>query len=108
MMMDLRLQTLLIDIEGNFEAAKVALEEALAIVVKAYGRQHKDTAAVLNSLGQIHRFMGDLALSKQLLLEALQVRRVLFGDLDLSVGASLNNLAELHREMRDYQVIPSM
>ena len=80
------------------------LEEALAIDVKAYGKQHRETAAVLNSLGQIHRFMGDLVMSQQLLLEALQIRRLLFGDLDLSVGASLNNLAELHREMRDYQV----
>lgn len=84
------------------------LEEALAIDVKVYGKQHRETAAVLNSLGQIHRFMGELALSQQLLVEALQIRRLLFGDLDLSVGASLNNLAELHREMRNYQVVGCM
>jgi len=94
--------------QGNFEAAKVILEEALAIDVKVYGKQHRETAAVLNSLGQIHRFMGDLALSQQLLVEALQIRRLLFGDLDLSVGASLNNLAELNREMRNYQVVDCM
>lgn len=84
------------------------LEEALAIDVKVYGKQHRETAAVLNSLGQIHRFMGDLSLSQQLLVEALQIRRLLFGDLDLLVGASLNNLAELNREMRNYQVVGCM
>jgi serine/threonine-protein kinase len=38
---------------GEFEAARLALEEALALMEGAYGPRHEDTRTLLNSLGLI-------------------------------------------------------
>ena len=89
--------------KNQAEAAKAVLDEAMAIAIGAFGKDHVLTAEIMNNLGMVYRQMGDLDKAQALLMEALRLRRGLLGDLDIAVGATLNNLAELLRERQDYQ-----
>lgn len=89
--------------QNQLDAAEGVLNEAMAICIAVYGKEHATSAEVINNLGIIYRQQGDLDKGYALLMAALRLRRGLFGDLDLHVGATLNNIAELLREKKEFQ-----
>lgn len=84
-------------LQGNREAARTALKEALASHREVYGTEHEKTLQVMNELASA------LPLKERgpLLQEVLDVRRALLAPQDLAIAATLDRLASYHRVMGD-------
>lgn len=87
---------------GDYDAAKLAFEAALAIQRAALGGDHADVADTLNQLGRISLEQGDHGAALAYFEEVLAIRRRVFGEDHKEVAAILNNLGILHKENGDF------
>jgi tetratricopeptide (TPR) repeat protein len=78
---------------GHHGAAQALLDQALAILRKALGEDHPDTAACMNDLATALYGQGRYADAGLLLEEALDIRRKALGRVHPYVALSCNNLA---------------
>ncbi|HTR14211.1 MAG TPA: tetratricopeptide repeat protein [Roseiarcus sp.] len=84
-----------------YSEARPLLERALAIVERAYGLEHPETATSLNNLAAVFRDLGDLAAARPLHERALAIREKARGSDHPDVAQSLNNLAALLNDQDD-------
>jgi tetratricopeptide (TPR) repeat protein len=88
--------------EGKFAEAIPLAEKLVALAKRTKGNGDPDTAASLNTLGQLYRAIGDYAKAEPPLKEALEIRQKVLGQDNADIATSLNNLAMLYRAMGDY------
>ena len=84
------------------EAAEVA-RKALTAAEAAFGSNHPNTAAVLNTLGEIYRKQARYAEAESLIVRSLQTREKALGSDHADVAASLHNLATLYFVRGQYE-----
>jgi serine/threonine protein kinase/Flp pilus assembly protein TadD len=82
---------------GMFHDAEKMQKAALAINVRVFGANGKETAAALNDLGVTFWREGRLTEAEAAHREALAIRRRVFGNRHPDVASSLNNLANVYR-----------
>jgi tetratricopeptide (TPR) repeat protein len=82
---------------GDYGAARIYCEHALAIREKQLGPEHLDTATSLNNLALLLLDQGALAEARPLLERALAIREKQLGPEHPDTATSLNNLADLLR-----------
>jgi len=93
---------------SDFESARQALEESIALYKKALGPDDLEVASAVENLGILLWTTGDYDEARTLIERTLAVRESqLSADHDL-VGRTLNNLAILHWQMASYEVARSM
>jgi tetratricopeptide (TPR) repeat protein len=80
---------------GVYLSARPYYERALAIVEKALGPDHPDTARSLNNLGYLLQAMGNLAEARPYYERALAIREKALGPDHPDTALSLNNLGYL-------------
>lgn len=87
---------------GRYSEAQAVLEHALGITEKKLGRDHLDTARILNTLAALYDVQGRYAEAEPLYKRALDIIGRTFGDRPYSIAATLNNLAKLYQSHRRY------
>jgi tetratricopeptide (TPR) repeat protein len=82
--------------ESRMETASDLLEEALRIRLRLSGKDHHDTATVLNNISRfcIHQKKHETAL--QGYAEALRIRKLVYGWKHIDVAATTYNLGQTH------------
>jgi tetratricopeptide (TPR) repeat protein len=75
---------------------------ALAVMEKALGPDHPDTATALNNLAELLEDKGDHAGAERLLRRALAIREKALGPDHTDTAMSLGNLAALLKSKGDY------
>ena len=88
---------------GNYEKAKLILEEALVESRKAWGDGDEKTLVAMSILGILLHKMNDLEQAKELYVEALAGYRKSFGDTHPDTLACINNLGLLEKKMGDLE-----
>ncbi len=104
-----RLQQQLLQLyqQGNYAEAAHLGERVLAILEKALGPDHPDTATALNNLALLSQNMGEYAKALPLHQRALAIREKVLGPDHPDTAVTLNNLALLHQSMGEYaQALP--
>ncbi|MGH9843954.1 MAG: tetratricopeptide repeat protein, partial [Blastocatellia bacterium] len=87
---------------GRYDEAVGAVEEALALREKHFGREHIDTAESLNHLGNLSAEQGDFVKAETLLTTALAIRERVRSPEHSLVASSLSNLGVFFRDIGDY------
>ncbi|AGX86362.1 tetratricopeptide repeat protein [Candidatus Symbiobacter mobilis] len=87
---------------GQYAAALVPTQRALAISEKANGPEHPLTCTSLNNLALLHQAMGQYARAEPLLVRALAISEKTNGPEHPTTGMSMNNLAKLYQDMGQY------
>ncbi|AGX86365.1 CHAT domain-containing tetratricopeptide repeat protein [Candidatus Symbiobacter mobilis] len=87
---------------GQYAAALIPAQRALAISEKANGPEHPSTSTSLNNLAGLYESMGQYARAEPLYVRALAISEKANGPEHPSTGTSLNNLAGLYRSMGQY------
>ena len=59
--------------KGDYERAKLIFEQSLMWHEKNYGKDHKETAQVIRTLGKLHYLQGDLETGEALLQKSLKI-----------------------------------
>ena len=88
--------------QGDYAAAHLPYERALAIYTATLGPNHPDTAGGFNNLGQLLQAQGKYVAARPLLTRALIIYEATLEASDPQIASSLNNLAELLREQGEY------
>lgn len=88
--------------QGNYAQAALLGEEVLAILEKALGPDHSDTASSRNNLALLYQSMGEYTKALSLYQQALAVIEKTLGPDHINTATALNNLAELYRSMGEY------
>jgi tetratricopeptide (TPR) repeat protein len=85
----------------NWEGARIAFEESLALSEAAYGYEHAETATSLTNLGVVYEKTGDLARAIALHSRALHIyERTAEGG--PNVAACLDNLATVYQKQGEF------
>ena len=87
---------------GQYAEAEPLYRRALAIVEKAVGPEHPNTAASLNNLAALYDSQGRYDEAEPLYRRALAIREKARGPEHPNTAASLNNLAELYLSQGRY------
>ena len=82
-------------------------EESLKIRRAILGLDRADTAASLNTVGEIYEAMGDHAKAVPILRQVLEINRKVLGPGHADTAISANNLACAYQGMRDYAAGPA-
>lgn len=82
---------------GDYDTARQAGEEALALHRALYGPDHTLIATSLLNLGTVYGDQGEYATAEPLLEEAIEMRRRLLGDEHPHVALAYANLGNLQR-----------
>jgi predicted ATPase/class 3 adenylate cyclase/Tfp pilus assembly protein PilF len=90
--------------QGDYPAARIALEQALSIGREV--RDKKSMALSLNILGNMSNALGDYSAARSLYEESLAIRREL-GDKQ-GIAGSLNNLGNVSNMQGDYSAARSL
>jgi tetratricopeptide (TPR) repeat protein len=80
---------------GEYTAARVLLEQSLALVKKARGPDHIEVAWVLNALGYLLQEQGELAAARRSHKCALAINEAQLKPRDADIGMTLNNLGRV-------------
>jgi tetratricopeptide (TPR) repeat protein len=80
---------------GEYEQARVLLEQALADYIHRYGEVHPDVATCRNKLGLVYEDLGRYEQAKLFLEQALADRILIYGEDHADVAATRNNLGFL-------------
>ena len=94
----LYLQTL-----GEFVAARSALERALKIDEKVYGKDHPEVAIKVNNLGLVLQDLGKLQEARKLYERALKIDEKVYGKDHPSVAIKVNNLGLVLQDLGKLQ-----
>jgi tetratricopeptide (TPR) repeat protein len=92
----------LLQAQGDYAAARLLFERALAIREQALGPSHPDTATSLNNLADLLRAQGDYGAARPFFERALAIDEAAYGPTHPDVATDLNNLAILLQDMGDY------
>lgn len=87
---------------GDARAAKLDLEEALALNLEISNEGHQLTLAIMNNLALALGSLGDFAGARQLHEEVLEVRRRVFGEEHPDTLTSISNLALMLKFLGDF------
>ena len=88
----------LLDIQGEYAAARPLLERALAIRERSLGPDHPDTATSLNNLALCLQAQGAYAEARPLLERALAIRERSLGPDHPDTRIIRKNLTDLNKE----------
>jgi tetratricopeptide (TPR) repeat protein len=86
---------------AEYAAAKVALERAIKIGEKSFGKDHPKVATMVNNLGIILEALGDMPAAKVALERALKIGEKAFGADHPDVATSVNNLGIVSQALGD-------
>lgn len=78
---------------GRYPEAIVLAQQVLALIEKAFGSNHPETAMGLNNLAEAYQFMGRDRDAEPLYRRALRIQETTLGPNHPSTALSLNNLA---------------
>jgi tetratricopeptide (TPR) repeat protein len=87
---------------GNYVKAESPLRQALAILEKALGPEHRDVATSLHNLALLYQAQGRYADAEPLYQRALAIQEKVLGPEHPDVATSLLNLALLYRAQSRY------
>ncbi|MBA4191781.1 MAG: hypothetical protein C0467_27695 [Planctomycetaceae bacterium] len=85
-------------LNGNYQAARRALEESSEMARTRYGPEHPRYATALNNLGAFYLNINNHDIAASLFHQALGIRRKTLGNAAPELAQSLNNLGELERD----------
>ena len=94
--------------DGDFVAARAALERSLAIRERLLGADHLATAVTLNNLGRVLRGAGRYSEARAAFERSLRIREARLGSEHISVGQSLRDLADTLRSAGDVKAARSL
>ncbi len=92
----------LLQLQGDYSAARHLYEQALAIRKDVLGERHPDYAASLSNLALLLQSQGDYAAARPLYERALAIRKDVLGERHPGYASILNNLAALLSSQGDY------
>jgi CHAT domain-containing protein/Tfp pilus assembly protein PilF len=101
-LLDARTKAVALAKQGKVGEAIQQYEKALALAPKVYGSQHKETAALMNSLALLYRDEGQYATAEPLFLQSLQIRESKLGKDHPFLTYSLLPLAWLYYHQGQY------
>jgi tetratricopeptide (TPR) repeat protein len=78
---------------GLYDKAEAVQREALALLIKTVGPEHRDVASALHLLASTLYSKGNLAAAEDCVRQALAMRRKMLGNQNPEVAESLNNLS---------------
>lgn len=87
--------------KGDYPAAKIWYEEALALTEARVGPDHADVATNLSNLGELLWLMGDAAAAKPLFQRALTIDERALGSEHPSIAAHLAGLGNVHQDLSE-------
>lgn len=87
------------DAKGDYPAAKIWYEKALALTEARVGPDHADVAAHLSNLGGLLRAMGDAAAAKPLYKRALTIGERTLGPEHPNIAYRLAGLGNVHQDL---------
>jgi len=87
---------------GQFDAAQSAYEKALAIGERAYGKNSRQAANVLNNLAELERKRGRLSQAEQAARAALELTERLTGPDSAETANRLHTLALIRADQKRY------
>ena len=95
--------------QHKYKEAVSFANKALALVEKQKGRNHPDTAAVLNDFafiytGRVFASQDEYASALPLYRRALEIQEAALGENHTSVATTLDNLADVYREQGKYSL----
>ncbi|MEM7030386.1 MAG: FxSxx-COOH system tetratricopeptide repeat protein, partial [Chloroflexota bacterium] len=93
----------LIQIQGDYEAARPLFERALVISETALGHDHPETGTSLNNLASLFRDQGNYENAKPLFERALNISEASLGHDHPTTGSRLSNLASLLQNQGNYK-----
>jgi tetratricopeptide (TPR) repeat protein len=88
--------------QGKYEEAIPLAEQLVALRRQAYGDQHAETVASIDTLAALYKETHRYAKVEPLLKEALEIRKKKFGPEHPETATSFNNLAEFYEDMSRY------
>jgi tetratricopeptide (TPR) repeat protein len=88
--------------EGKYKEAAASYEAALELAPGVFGTNSLNTAAILNNLAEVYRYMGQYSKAEPLYQRSLKIKEDKLGKDHPDVGASLNKLAILYMNMGQY------
>ena len=88
---------------GDFDGARQAFENALAIRTRLLGPNHLDVATVLNSLGGLHSQLEQYDASLDAHTRALAIQRTLRGDDGIETTNSLRGMAIVYARRKELE-----
>lgn len=88
--------------KGQYKAAIVPIQEALALKRQWLADTDLELADMLHALGQCQYNFGDLIAATKSFEESLNIRRGNYGEIHADIGKSLNNLGLCHLGKLDY------
>jgi len=88
-----------VHVEGNFNVAMVALDEAFSIRYEKLGSLHVDTVDSLNNLAGLYVRTREYALARKAYHEVYMVRQIIFGPRHPSVAITAHALGGVHLKL---------
>jgi len=86
---------------AQYDQSKELLERALAQAHQFYGETHPRVSALANTLGRIHRQMGNLEEAKHCFERSLSIDSAVYGESDPHAASVYNNLGVALHEAGD-------
>jgi len=83
--------------QGRYREGTDAAKQALSAAKPAFGRDHPNMAATLNSLAKLYQAQGKYAEAGPLFERSLEITKAALGEDHRNVAEALNNLAGLYR-----------
>jgi non-specific serine/threonine protein kinase/serine/threonine-protein kinase len=88
---------------GQYEPARAALQEALAITIRDNGEDQLPVARILNALGALHWELGQYDEAKAVYARAIDIAERRGGPEHLDLALSLRGLGTVQNSSRDYK-----
>ena len=89
--------------QGLYNLAESWLLQGKEITLTRLGKNHSDTATILNNLAELYRLQGRYEEAEPLYLQAIEIVKIALPDNHPSLASSLNNLAILYRSQGRYE-----
>ncbi len=87
---------------NRFTEAELHYQEALRLALRLYGENHRNTAAILNNLANLHCGQGQYGEAEPLYRRSLRIYEKVYGSNHPDVANALINLANLYLDQGRY------